>query len=323
MTKFIHNLELYKYPSTQHLERSQLQKGDVPIAKAGKRGDPRLPYAALAGRFIVVEEKLDGANAGVSFSPGAELLLQSRGHYLAGGGRERQFGVLKRWAAAHEGALLERLGDRYLMYGEWMGKKHSVFYNNLPHLFCEFDIYDRAAQAFLSTAARRALLGAAPVLPEAEKRNADLVVSQRKAQAAKWVLDIHTPSLPPQTYRLGDLRLECRVYLAIEWGTWKGRRIMDIPTKGATTPPMDRLCSGPESIFINTRPWPRLQAYVITENGRSKRTELNGLQIASAPFMLKMANEAGVMPWSDDALVEFAFYDTSHWSKPIAAETPK
>jgi hypothetical protein len=165
MTKFIHNLELYKYPSTQHLERSQLQKGDVPIAKAGKRGDPRLPYAALAGRFIVVEEKLDGANAGVSFSPGAELLLQSRGHYLAGGGRERQFGVLKRWAAAHEGALLERLGDRYLMYGEWMGKKHSVFYNNLPHLFCEFDIYDRAAQAFLSTAARRALLGAAPVLP--------------------------------------------------------------------------------------------------------------------------------------------------------------
>jgi hypothetical protein len=162
-----------------------------------------------------------------------------------------------------------------------------------------------------------------PESPEAEKRNADLVVSQRKAQAAKWVLDIHTPSLPPQTYLLGDLRLECRVYLAIEWGTWKGRRIMDIPTKGATTPPMDRLCSGPESIFINTRPWPRLQAYVITENGRSKRTELNGLQIASAPFMLKMATEAGVMPWSDDALVEFAFYDTSHWSKPIAAETPK
>ena len=61
------------------------------------------------------------ANCGVSFGHGAELLLQSRGHYLAGGGRERQFGILKRWAAVHENALLERLADRYVMYGEWMG----------------------------------------------------------------------------------------------------------------------------------------------------------------------------------------------------------
>jgi hypothetical protein len=177
MTNFLQNLELYKYPSTRHLEGSQLQKGDtqgdtqrhihgdIAINKTGKRCDPRLPYAALAGRYIVVEEKLDGANAGVSFSSGAELLLQSRGHYLLGGARERQFGLLKRWAAVHEAALLERLGDRYVMYGEWMKKKHSVFYNRLPHLFCEFDIYDRSKQVFLSTAARQTLLGTAPVLP--------------------------------------------------------------------------------------------------------------------------------------------------------------
>ena len=161
-----------------------------------------------------------------------------------------------------------------------------------------------------------------PDSPDAEKRNADLVVSQRKAHAAKWVLDIHTPSLPPQTYRLGDLRLECRVYLAIEWGAWKGKRIMDIPTRGVTTPPMDRLCNGPESIFINTRPWPRLQAYVLSENGRSQRTELNGLQISSTPLMLKMTDEAEATPWSNDALVEFEFYDTSHWSKAVPSINP-
>jgi hypothetical protein len=154
MTNIIQNLELYKYPSTRHLQGSQLQKGDV----------GRTPYAALAGRHIVVEEKLDGANCGVSFGPGAELLLQSRGHYLAGGGRERQFGILKRWAAVHESALLEHLLDRYVMYGEWMGKKHSIFYNHLPHFFCEFDIYDRSRAVFLSTVARGALLGNAPVL---------------------------------------------------------------------------------------------------------------------------------------------------------------
>jgi len=164
MTNHIHNLELHKYPSTRHLEGSQLQAGDAGHGKSTKRGDPRVAYASLAGRPIVVEEKLDGANAGISFGAGAELLLQSRGHYLAGGGRERQFGIFKRWAAAHDATLIERLGERYVMYGEWMAKKHSVFYNRLPHFFCEFDIYDRSREVFLSTQARTALLGNAPVL---------------------------------------------------------------------------------------------------------------------------------------------------------------
>ena len=195
MTHFIQNLELHKYPSTQHLEGSQLQKGDTGFQKSGKCNDPKAPYQSLAGRFIVVEEKLDGANAGASFSAGGELLLQSRGHYLAGGGRERQFGLFKRWAAAQESALLACLGERYVLYGEWMGKKHSVFYNRLPHYFCEFDIYDREHRVFLSTAARAALLGDAPVLPVpvlfagiAPPRLADLIamVQPSLAKTATW-----------------------------------------------------------------------------------------------------------------------------------------
>lgn len=201
MTKFIHNLDLYKYPSTQHLEGSQLQAGDHASARAGKRNDPRAPYAALAGRYIVVEEKLDGANAGISFGTGGELLLQSRGHYLAGGGRERQFGLFKRWAAAHEDALLACLGDRYVMYGEWMGKKHSVFYNHLQHLFCEFDIYDRHDQVFLSTVARQRLIGEAPVLPvpvlyagPAPARMQDLhsLLRPSLAKTASWRADFES-----------------------------------------------------------------------------------------------------------------------------------
>lgn len=201
MTNIIQNLELYKYPSTQHLQGSQLQKGDTGAGKPGKRNDPRAPYAALAGRYIVVEEKLDGANCGVSFGPGAELLLQSRGHYLVGGGRERQFGILKRWSAVHENALLERLDERYVMYGEWMGKKHSVFYNHLPHYFCEFDIYDRSTGVFLSTAARNTLLGDAPVLPVpvlfagiAPARMEDLLamVGPSLAKTAHWTRDFET-----------------------------------------------------------------------------------------------------------------------------------
>ncbi len=37
------------------------------------------------------------------------------------------------------------------------------------------------------------------------------VIPNRKAQSMTWRSDIRTPGLPPNTRRLGDLRLECRV----------------------------------------------------------------------------------------------------------------
>lgn len=156
MTTHHSHLAIQKYPRTAHLEGSRLQPGDD--------DHQNIPYRHLRGRYIVVEEKLDGANVGLSFSDGAELLLQSRGHYLAGGGREKQFNLFKAWAVAHEAALLERLQDRYILYGEFMHKKHSVFYDCLPHLMNEFDIFDRSRAVFLSTEARKQLLGMAPVL---------------------------------------------------------------------------------------------------------------------------------------------------------------
>lgn len=83
------NLEILKYPRTPHLRGSRLQVGDQADTVA---------YEALAGRHIVVEEKLDGANAALSFGGDGSLLLQSRGHYLQidqMGGRERQFNAYK------------------------------------------------------------------------------------------------------------------------------------------------------------------------------------------------------------------------------------
>ncbi|CUI29101.1 RNA ligase family protein [Achromobacter xylosoxidans] len=150
------SLELFRYPRTPHLEGSRLQEGD--------HGHDHVPYRELRGLRLVVEEKLDGANTGISFSPAGDLLLQSRGHYLVGGGRERQFNFIKAWAQAHAGWLLQRLEDRYVMYGETLSKKHSVFYDALPHHFFEFDVLDRRTGQFLSTAARRELLAGGPVL---------------------------------------------------------------------------------------------------------------------------------------------------------------
>jgi hypothetical protein len=150
------SVPLLKYPRTAHLEGSRLQAGDT--------DDGQTPLSALQGQHVVIEEKLDGANAAVSFTSGGELLLQSRGHYLAGGASERQFNLFKHWAAAHEPTLLERLEDRYGMYGEWCFAKHSCWYDRLPAFFLEFDLYDRQAQCFLSTPARHALLDGSPVL---------------------------------------------------------------------------------------------------------------------------------------------------------------
>ncbi|MEE8522944.1 MAG: RNA ligase family protein [Thermoanaerobaculia bacterium] len=159
---------LLKYPRTRHLEGSRTQPGDEDLDAAR--------FDEIRGRHLVVEEKLDGANAGISIGDGGELLLQSRGHYLTGGPRERHWDLFKRWAHARAGVFRERLGRRYVVYGEWLYAKHTVFYDRLPHYFMEFDVLDRRTGSFLSTARRHALwdggpLASVPVLHRGEVRS--------------------------------------------------------------------------------------------------------------------------------------------------------
>lgn len=154
---FLQSIQLFKYPRTPHLEGSRLQNGDDAFGQ--------VPLSALKGMHVVIEEKIDGANSAISFSGSGDLLLQSRGHYLVGGGSERQFNLLKPWASAHETRFIDLLEDRYVMFGEWAYSKHSVFYDRLPHFFNEFDIYDRHAGCFLSTSRRHEMLTGSPILP--------------------------------------------------------------------------------------------------------------------------------------------------------------
>lgn len=149
-------MDILKYPRTRHLQGSLLQDGDLADRK---------PIAELANVPLVIEEKLDGANCGLFFDSSGTLRQQSRGHILQGGGRERHFALFKTWGAVHAPRLFERLGDRYVMYGEWMLAKHTQFYDALPHYFLEFDVFDRAHERFLSTEARRALLRGLPIMP--------------------------------------------------------------------------------------------------------------------------------------------------------------
>lgn len=146
---------IIKYPRTQHIEGSRLQAGDEDLSQ--------VPFEEFLGRHIVIEEKIDGANTAVSFDGEGNLLLQSRGHYLTGGYREKHYNLFKQWAGVHKDALFEALSSRYVMYGEWMYAKHSIYYDALPHYFMEFDILDRETDRFLDTASRREITKTLPV----------------------------------------------------------------------------------------------------------------------------------------------------------------
>ncbi len=167
--------ELIKYPRTKHILGSRLQVGDDDLKK--------IPFEQIEGKYVILEEKMDGANCGISFSKEGELLLQSRGHFLTGGHRERHFNLLKTWANRYLDQLLKLLGSRYIMYGEWMYAKHTIYYDKLQHYFMEFDIYDKENNVFLSTKQRQQLLKLYPfirsvkVLYEGIIENPDTITS--------------------------------------------------------------------------------------------------------------------------------------------------
>ncbi|MHC1684153.1 MAG: RNA ligase family protein [Clostridiaceae bacterium] len=141
---------IFKYPRTRHIEGSRLQKGDEDLKN--------VKFEFIKDKYLVIEEKVDGANCGISFDETGTLFLQSRGHYLNGGFGEKQFSLFKTWATCHSSSLFSLLGDRYVLYGEWLYAKHTVFYDNLTHYFMEFDIYDKLEDKFLSTKRRKEML---------------------------------------------------------------------------------------------------------------------------------------------------------------------
>lgn len=146
---------IIKYPRTPHLQGSRLQPGDEDLRQR--------PFSDIGGHHVVLEEKIDGANSAISFTEDGELRLQSRGHFLTGGYRERHYDLLKQWGAVHKNRLHDVLGHRYIMYGEWMYAKHSIYYDMLPHYFMEFDVLDRETGKFLDTPSRHNLLAGLPI----------------------------------------------------------------------------------------------------------------------------------------------------------------
>lgn len=136
-----------KFPRTPHL---------VWLGASSPRDD-KLMAAAEAKEWLCrpmsVEEKVDGANLGLSRGADGRLAAQSRGHYLHSRS-EGQWQPLWGWLARRGERLRSALGSSKIAFGEWCCAEHSVFYDSLPDWFLLFDVYDRRQGRFWSRSRR-------------------------------------------------------------------------------------------------------------------------------------------------------------------------
>lgn len=195
-------LDFFRFPTTSHL--AWLAQDGMP--RDDKVLSPAEAQALLAGD-VTVEEKLDGANLGLSLSPDGALRAQNRGQYLdqphAG-----QFARLPAWLVQHEPGLRAVLRPELMLFGEWCAARHSLGYDALPDWFLLFDVYDRNSGRFWSTPRRDGLA------TEAGLVTVPCVMTGHVTLAALKQLVMDTPS----RYRAG-LPLE-GVVVRRESGEW-------------------------------------------------------------------------------------------------------
>lgn len=144
----------FRFPHTPHL--AWLGEGSP---RDDKVLSPSEVTTLLAGD-VVVEEKLDGANVGLSLAPNGELRAQNRGQYLVEP-HAGQFARLPEWLLLHgdklRAALAEHSQAELMLFGEWCAARHSLDYDHLPDWFMLFDVYERTQGRFWSVPRRNAL----------------------------------------------------------------------------------------------------------------------------------------------------------------------
>lgn len=140
-----------KFPSTPHLS----------VLDGATIRDDKVLTPVERDRFlshdVIVEEKIDGANLGISFDSTGTIRAQNRGSFLIGPSTG-QWKTLPDWLAIHSERFFDVLTDRYILFGEWCYAKHSIFYDRLPDWFVGFDVFDSRANRFVCRDVRDRLM---------------------------------------------------------------------------------------------------------------------------------------------------------------------
>lgn len=170
--------DFFRFPHTPHVAW---------LGEGSPRDDKVLSSAeakALLAAEVVVEEKLDGANLGISVDQDGRLRLQNRGQYLSEP-FNGQFKKLATWIIPRANDLNSMLENNLILFGEWCAARHSLRYDRLPDWFLVFDVYDRSAMHFWSTTRRNELASLLnlPVVPELLRGKTTLVALQSRLMA--------------------------------------------------------------------------------------------------------------------------------------------
>lgn len=135
--------DFYRFPRTPHLAW---------LGTTEPRDDKLLTedeVKRLLSGPVRVEEKIDGANLGISVGRDGRLRAQNRGQYLEPR-PSGQFSRLAGWLGMYQDVLRQALGERLILFGEWCAARHSVAYDALPDWYLAFDLYDKEAGRFWS-----------------------------------------------------------------------------------------------------------------------------------------------------------------------------
>jgi atypical dual specificity phosphatase len=137
------------YPRIEHIGNSNMTHDDIRFTEK-----VNFPFTCF------VQEKVDGANMGISWNimSGDAPILRNRNHILRKGFHaktpaKRQF--LSAWNYVHEHKkdikhITEIYGSELTIYGEWLYAQHSLHYDKLPDIFLAYDIYSAKDYNFLS-----------------------------------------------------------------------------------------------------------------------------------------------------------------------------
>lgn len=161
--------KFFRFPHTPHV--AWLGEG---TPRDDKVLSPTEVSSLLSGA-VRVEEKLDGANLGISLDIDGTWRAQNRGQYLHEP-YSGQFSRLANWLGIHSWQWRDQVDSNLILFGEWCAARHSLGYDSLPDWFLLFDVYDRQREKFWSAKRRDKLaeaLGIAAV-PTLFQGKADL-----------------------------------------------------------------------------------------------------------------------------------------------------